>query len=292
MVTQAPVGGASIDHVTDPVMLAHQLLTIPSGAEKHEYARKLRISSISDVCVREVLLGIRNGVSSKRFTNVGLQVTFDIGHAFHEFIQNSQEYLGRKKVGWWRCSACGVKYFGRYPVQRCSSCNAYPEAFRHEEHSLSLPEEIPVSGHPDDFLEIAPGDIRVVDYKSLSGDEFKKLTAPKAEHIIQVTGYMEYLQYDLKLPAKINSRRGLLIYMSKQHVAQQFPFKVFHVDRQQSYVDIIKAKVADLQQGLKDQNFLPTLNNRCELSEFTDSRSRQCPVHDICQRLFCNQLQK
>lgn len=274
-----------VDLITNPQRLAHQLLRLDSLVEENRYMRRLRLSNIADVCVREQLLGLRNDVIFKGVVDISLRVTFDLGSGIHDFLQNGANYLGENRLGWWRCSACGRKIFGRRPTAHCHKCTALPGAFRYQEHALRLPEGIPVSGHPDNFLEVAPGDIRIVDFKSINGEEFERLTAPKAEHAMQVNGYMEYIQYDDTLPVRIHRNKGFVLYVSKKHMPKSLPFKMFHVERNPAFIQVIHSKVADFTKGLEDESFLPAPSTKCLAAHFQSGRARTCPVVALCSQL-------
>ena len=284
-ISQPSSHGSGIDTISNPQLLAHQLLRLDFPEEAHLYSRRLRLSNIADSCVRERLLGLRNSVMVKSVVDMRLRVTFDLGNGIHEFLQNHPGYFGKQRLGWWRCGACGHGVFGRRPAKSCKICKALPEASRYAEHSLSLPEDIPVSGHPDNFLEVAPGDIRIMDFKSITGEEFKRLSAPRHEHAMQVNGYMEYIQYDKTLPVKINPNRGLVLYVSKNHIADSLPFKAFHVERTAPLIQFIRDKVADFKKGLEDEEFLPHPLTRCSASNFQSSVAKVCPVVSFCSQL-------
>ena len=273
-----------IDDVSNPTLLAHQLLNLNNLVEHQVYTDRLRLSSIADVCVREQLLGFRNSVERKTTLAIGLQITFDLGNGIHDFFQNHTGYFGHNSLAWWRCSACRKKQFGRKPKQNCPHCNALHGAFRYEEHSLRLPDEIPLTGHPDYFLEVGSGDIRVVDFKTINGEEFALLNAPKYEHVMQVTGYMEYLQRDETLPISVNPSKGFILYISKKHQTKTLPFKMFHVEKSIKHVEIIREKVSLFGQGLADPSFLPPVLESCRISEFLSGRAKSCPVAHLCQR--------
>lgn len=284
--TAAGAGIAGIDSVTDPAMLAHRLLNLESSSEVRHVDHKLRMSSLHRVCVRAQLLSLRDNLVVRETLPVSLRVTFDIGNAIHEFLQNSSGYFGGNLFGWWQCLACQGKVFGRKPLSKCS-CGASARASRYVEHALRLPDGIPVSGHIDGFLEVAPGDIRVVDFKTINGDEFDALSAPKPEHMLQVTGYMHFAQMDDTLPVRIAPRSGLVLYVSKKHAARALPFKMFHVRHDPMYLTVIEEKVALFRRGLSAADFLPPPVSVCTGSGFRSSVSRACPAHALCVREDC-----
>ena len=283
-----PAGGqkiADIDSVTDPSLLAHRMLNLEGRAERRYFDHRLRMSTMHNVCVRGQLLGLRNNAVSVETIPVSLRVTFDIGNAIHLFLQNGGGYLGKNRIGWWQCLACGHKIFGRQPVAKCPRCGALEQAFQYVEHALHAPEGVPISGHIDGFLEVAPGDIRVIDFKTINGDDFADLDAPKPEHCIQVNGYMKYIQMDDTVPVKINPDRGLLLYISKKHSGRMLPFKMFHVRRKQMFLDVIEHKVAEFKHGLEDPTYLPEPLQACVASDFKSAACRSCNTYSYCVAL-------
>jgi hypothetical protein len=283
---ESAIAQTGIDTIESPTLLAHHLLALDTPVQEESYLRKLRLSGIADVCVREQILGLRNTVVLESKIPLGLRVTFDIGNAIHNFLQNEGIYFGDSRLGWWRCCACGNRQFGRKPKRNCVKCSALPDAIQYHEHTLQLPEDVPVSGHPDNFLEVADGDIRIVDFKSINGIEFDKMTAPKAEHVMQLVGYMHYIGMDLSLPVKVNIQRGLIIYVSKKHTVKQLPFKAFHVLRSLVYIKVIEDKVALFKHALEDEQFLPDADAACAGSSFSCTRARYCPVVSLCKSAY------
>ena len=276
------IGIADIDSVTDPSMLAHRLMNLEGLSERRHFDHRLRMSAMHDVCVRGQLLGLRHNVARTERLPLSMRVTFDLGNAIHFFFQNAAGYLGGNRMGWWQCLACGRRVFGRRPVRKCQGCSASDRAFQYVEHALHMPADVPVSGHIDGFLEVAPGDIRIVDFKTINGEDFDRLTGPKPEHSIQVNGYMHYIQRDDRLPVRVNGERGLLLYISKKHAVRSLPFKMFHVRREKMFIDVIERKVAEFRRGLEDAAYLPEPLQSCAAAQFKSAACRSCAVYSFC----------
>ena len=271
-----------IDTVTDPIMLAHRLINTESVTSARYFDHKLRMSAMHNVCVRSQLLGYRNNIVGRENLPVSMRVTFDIGNAIHHFLQNGEDYLGKNRLGWWRCNACRHTRFGRKPLDKCPGCGCSHKATEYVEHVLNLPKDIPVSGHVDCFMEVAPGDIRVVDFKTINGEEFEALTNPKPEHCIQVIGYMHYLQMDESLPVRVNPERGMVLYVSKKHSGKGLPFKMFHVGKDKLFLNLIENKVVDFKKGLECPDYLPPPLQSCLLSGFKSASCRACTSYQFC----------
>jgi len=272
-----------IDAVTDPVMLAHRLLRVDSSTERRGFDHRLRMSAMAKVCPRAQILAIRHNITVNETLSPGMRVTFDLGNAIHHFLQNGDGYLGESRIGWWRCLSCRRKTFGRKPLAKCPSCGASEKAAQYEEHALRVPEGHQVSGHIDGFLEVAPGDIRVIDFKTINGDDFESLAAPLPDHCMQVNGYMHYAQIDEVLPVRVNRESGLLLYVSKKHSFKTLPFKMFHVRRDEEMVKIITKKAEQFLQALKNEDYLPDGREVCAATKFSAAPARQCVVASFCK---------
>jgi hypothetical protein len=125
---------------------------------------------LHDVSVRERVLGYRSHAFFKRAINANLHLTFALGHAIHDYLQNTVVNFGDKRFGWWKCAACGHKYFGRFPKHDCGGCKAPKKAIRYEEHSIKMEDPFRTTGHIDSFMEVEPSSIRVVDFKTKNND--------------------------------------------------------------------------------------------------------------------------
>jgi hypothetical protein len=273
----------SIDAIKNPLTLA-QAVMYGDGAvsyEEMEYRPYLRCSGLHNVCLREQVLGWRTDKKVKISHRDSMQVTFDIGNAFHEYLQNSPKYLGRKRLGWWQCTACGWTVFSRKWKQPCKRCGASNRAFRHKEHSMVIRKPFRLTGHPDDFLEVGPGDIRTLELKSIEGEAFKKLRAPLGDHVIQVHGYMVGLKYDATLPIKVNIESALIVYVTKKMV-QGLPFKAFHVRRTPAIEQTVLHLVEKFTKAIEEKDYLPGPLPECSRSTFGSGRPRRCPLRKEC----------
>lgn len=278
------VGG--VDSITDPVALAHHLVDLQGYTEEFVYTSHLRTSSLHSVCIRERILGLRS--DALRTSRVGrdLAIIFEKGNFYHHLCQDTPLVFGDKRVGWWKCQACGGKYFGRPPRQHCKQCNAKPSVFRYSEHSMMLNDPVYITGHPDLFLEVEKADIRVAEIKSLDIDEFVGLRMPKADNAIQLLSYMEYLQHDRTLPIKPSPTKGLLVYFAKRGKKDIFPIKIFHVTKA-THGHLLNPVVRDLtnfKRAVDDESYLPSVDRTCLQSGFNTYKARSCQVRDLCMQ--------
>jgi len=143
-----------------------------------------------------------------------------------------------------------------------------------------------VTGHIDGFLEVAPGEFRVVDFKTCSGADFDKLIAAKGDHVIQVSAYMGLLKYDPNLPVKFNERVGYVAYIPKRHQSKGFPIKIFRVDRSQEVDRYVKSVLDSFVLGLRDESYLPAPISDCITSDFCGTKAKYCCMSDLCSDLY------
>lgn len=276
-------GHFSLDAIDNPNRLAHALLNLDALREEQHFSKRLRMSAIHNICLRQAVLGFRHEILTTRKTDQQFRVTFDIGNSIHEFFQNHPDYFGSRRVGWWKCTACEGRQFGKFPRQNCQRCGAKSGVFRYDEHYMRLSDPL-VSGHPDMFLEFGPGDIRVAEFKTMNGPEFAELTAPKGDHVIQATGYMTFLQKDTTLPVRVNPRKAVAIYVSKKHEAKTFPLKAFHIERDEAVVRYLENSADTFTRGIRDPEYLPPPLAACVDTQFTKAVARNCPLKDRCMR--------
>lgn len=273
-----------LDDITDPVRLGHALTKLDTHVEEAVYIKNCRISGLASMCVRERILGYREDFIGKRYVNIGTKLMYDIGNAYHEWIQNDVEYFGERRIGWWECRSCGHKVFGKPPRGQCGGCKGSREAVRYKEHEMRLDSPYYVQGHPDMFLECgnSVSDVRVAEVKSMKGEMFDKLTMPLADNVYQLHGYMMFLPYDESLPIQLNPNRGIIVYITKKAGGKGFPIKAFHVQRDPAIVKAITNDLLAHKRGIEDDNYNPPLYQECERSSFGTFRAKSCPMLKKC----------
>jgi len=265
----------------NPYQLAFELLNLQTQLDEQLYPKRMRLSNISKACPRESVLGFRHELELQTRLGIQQRTTFDLGNAFHEWMQNTPAYFGNRRVGWWQCMACGHVRFGYPPKAKCQ-CGAAVKAIRYKEHYMRLDNPL-VSGHPDLFYAVTKDDVRVMELKTVNGDEFKKLTAPLSDHVFQVNGYMHYLRMDKTLPIRLNGDTAFIIYASKQHTVTTIPYKAFLIKRSAEIVAVIEKMLEEFTQGINDTAYLPSLLAECEQTGWNCARARRCPVLDYCK---------
>lgn len=279
---QKDVLGAEKFQTTNPFQLAYELLHLNSITETRLYPKRMRLSQIATACPRAGVLGFRHAVESQAHVHIQQRTTFDIGNAFHRWMQNHAAYFGDRRVGWWRCLACNAIVFGFPPKKRCT-CGALATARIYEEHSMELNTPL-VSGHPDMFYAVSKRDIRVLEFKTVNGEEFERLTQPLSDHVFQVNGYMHYLPKDTTLPIQINGDAAFILYASKKHTKTTIPYKAFVVKKSPDIIRVIEQTLEVFTRGILDTTLksVPPPQKCCQQTNWKCIQAKTCNVLEYC----------
>lgn len=266
----------------DGEALAKKVISWQRADAPFAYPGYLRSSSLYDVCLREQVLGFLEGASASAKHPVGLTATFEIGHAVHFWLQNQYHFFGERLLGWWECTACGARKFGRKPLHRCLRCGALPYAFRYTEHGIKLSEPYRATGHVDLFVEIS-GDLpRICDIKTIDGKRFSALEGPLVEHVYQVTDYLILMDYDTAFPIKVSTEEAIVLYISKTHQSRSFPAKAYYVRRRPEVEAWIRSVRRRFTQAVTER-VPPEPLEECVLTAFEGARARRCPLQALCK---------
>lgn len=199
-----------IEEITDSDNPARDLIDdlvgwLEHGKTEPPRAPGLHCSSLWKTCARKILLETKYADEIKQeVIKAGSRMTFDMGHALHDMMQNN--YLGAFKRIWgdWKCLRCqDIVHRGTLP-EACPKCDLawrdakdgshniiYAELFVHSE-------ELDYCGHCDGIL-LGRGKSpkhRVFEFKTKSKAQFKTLRSPDTSHIVQVHAYMYALDMD------------------------------------------------------------------------------------------------
>jgi hypothetical protein len=241
-----------------------------------------RASSLYSACIRQLVLA--KGQEDTERISLAERITFGIGDAVHHWAQNTPFLFGDNRVGWWRCMNCGkIRTFGRPPVKPCRHCGAPHTAAIYHEHSAVAPDPYQGTGHPDLFIRKSKM-LRLVELKTIAADGFTALTSPKIEHVWQLQFYMWACSQDSRLPKQPDGRVGYICYLSKGHLRQSLPCKMFILERDDNIIKEIQAKLAAYQDAFS-KDVLPECESECVRKEFACYRARDCGVMERCRTL-------
>ena len=269
------------DEIRDPAKLSNYMIDAAVGRKKEMRYRSLRLSEIDTACCREYVLGRLLNLSywsSVRFSNLW---QMDMGSVLHWFLQNEPRYFGDKLVGFWQCRACGYeRRFGVRPTEPCEQCKAHPRVTEYKEYMFRLRDPYRVVGKIDLILRIAPRIYRYGEIKTCSDDQ----TDPVGEHVAQVASYNYFSRYDDKLPITIDRSVSYIFYFNKKFNWNS-PTKVFPIRPTKALIDPLKAKAAEITEGVKTRN-LPAPLKACVNNNFAKGRAKKCGIAAECKKKF------
>lgn len=250
------------------------------GKPSARLARSSELLHVSDVvskCVRRIVLMERMGVRqpAERLAD-GQGITFAIGDALHAYItQRFIEGHPSKVYAAWGC-ACGATkkkgLFEKVSKRTCDDCGT--ALTKHHEISFPHP-DLPLTGSPDLILYLDEyGAYFVTELKSMSGAQFKELTRPMPDHVIQVVFYWHILKAcKLPLVDKVS-----IVYINKEFSFKN-PYKEFLIDPQQE--GLLEAYLEDIDSVVTARagGALPV---RSFCAKVDSPEAKKCPVAVSC----------
>lgn len=139
-----------------------------------------------------------------------------------------------------------------------------------------------LTGHPDMFLS-QNKKIYIAELKSIQYKDFSSLQDALIDHKWQILAYMMGLQHDKAIPAKIESDRGYVVYISKAEAKKDFPVKIFEVTPDEYIQEQICNRLQLFVDGINHfPNRLPPVSDKCVGSGWNSYQARQCPVINEC----------
>lgn len=166
-----------------------------------------------EFCPRErAFMDLGLSKASGSFIGTSQRITFQHGRDMEWRLRN--EWLRPYALGHWSCMVCGHLHqqFCKAPTHKCPSCG-----WQHWEYSeVRVSDPVSgVSGGVDVFLGVGKDSHYLVEVKSMDKDEFRKLSAPLAEHKARTSLYL-YLTQSSTLPWKKSIHKtGVILYTSK-----------------------------------------------------------------------------
>jgi len=239
----------------------------------------LHVSDLLGKCLRKSVLAdkVKMPMPVEQLSD-GVALTFHIGDAVHNFVK-ARAAVGRGEhlYGDWECR-CGKLHVTHtlYPEaaeQVCETCGT--PANRYRELNI-LNDELMVTGSPDMLFYYKRHDALLpVEIKSISHDEWKELSRPKPDHLLQVLFYWYLLRESGRrvLPSVV------VLYVTKGYVFGS-PYKTFVLDapsvegRLAPYIAEAKARKVAVEAGVVPARTL------CSSPEATDAK--KCHLVAAC----------
>jgi len=255
-----------------------------------------RASSLPYLCPREEVLANRYEIIRGDHNPPGLQITFDIGHAFHYMYRNV--YLGPmgEWLGAWECVKCGWntdkaklsfapipgKHRGKLAQmpKKCLSCGA--EALQcpgvagediesnivFMEWSL-VDSRLMIKGHPDGWSKLPSMSRVLADLKSFGSNRFSGIKSVRPKHDVQVWAYMYMCDDD----------RGSVFYMNKSPWGDYSSFirETVVPPAEKMFDACIRKPMEDLNNGL-DGGMMPDIG----CIDQSCPRAKECQLRELC----------
>jgi len=276
----------------------HDLLKwLVEGKTEPPRAPGLHCSSLWKTCPRVPLLEAKYAQYIQiEDETAGGRMTFDVGHALHDLIQNN--YLGPfgRLWGKWKCLACQkVTHEGTMP-EACPKCDIpwrdeadgiqnilYAELFVKDD-------QLKYCGHCDGIVLTREGNKVVFEFKTISPSQYRGLKAPKHEHVVQVHAYMNAL----------GLKSAIILYWDKGSQAdwrkgsdgrwtnQNPHLKVFHVCFDDDLWKKMSKRILDYHAAVAQVKKLPTIEiehikkHRRICSHKKCALAGECHVRDLC----------
>lgn len=228
--------------------------------------RTYHASGVKGMCAREAAwmrLFHRNGAIWRKQVADRMQVTFDIGSAVHEFVQ---EYYLKNIPGW---KHMGLSEFG---VQRNFGTNTT------------------LAGSIDDLLENEDtGEIIGVEIKTMKVKQYVSLTKPPINHRWQCFMYMWLWDGYLGEKKYENLNRVMTLYVPKEWVKEEEgpPLKAFFVEKDKEYdkatgwTECQFLDIAKWEDGVMRNHFEYSMLQRACKDE-NCGRARSCFFNPVC----------
>lgn len=143
-----------------------------------------------------------------------------------------------------------------------------------------------VTGHVDMFFEVSPALFRVVEIKTIEGEEFKRLKHPLVQNEWQAITYIWGCSRDKKLPVRVDDRYGYVVYVGKKQYKEILPIKMFVVEATPFMVNQITEKLTQYRVGVRNYpNQLPEPASACNRN-WDCYQAKTCAVREECRQFL------
>jgi hypothetical protein len=211
------------------------------------------VSALIGICPRRHLLAHVNKLERVNSVNASMRLVWALGraaetHVRTQFIDAMQR---RSILGIWTCKCGFLKKEGAYEKGlSCMKCKGGPNNYK---EAPFFDHQARITGSPDLlYIRLDTNKIRVVECKSINKEGFEKLTAPKADHILQGMAYNELLRIN-GLPQDDSIT---VIYICKDYQFSS-PYKEFSVKRTAEHDSQIRHmwdRANEIANGIRDNS--------------------------------------
>lgn len=253
-----------------------------SNIRQGEY---IHVSDLINNCIRYRALLTQTDEKPKPFrVSHSMGLTWAFGLAAEKYVVDTVLSLKKDEVrAVWSCkckavSVCGV--WRNVKPKKCTRCNSLTLEYN---QLVLRDEELGLTGSPDLLINTDRGEvlteIKSIKRKSTNSayPSWDSITTPVPIHLIQNLFYWKFAKdAGIKVSDKIS-----FIYVCKEFIVKQSPFKEFYVDankyikRLNPYINLQKQYVQFKQGGA-----LPDRHIKCK--SITDAQAKQCHLAKVC----------
>ena len=275
-----------IEKTGDPELITREFVSVKSSIDKKKLPRYPRASAIYHDCMRQLVLINRYQIQDTKYNKFHQNVVFSIGNAVHFWAQNTKSFIDDSyRRGLWKCRSCGfLSEFSGVISVACPSCGAKKSSFEYFEYPLKIEKPLYLTGHPDMFVEKPDNNYRVVEFKTINGNDFDKLKAPLIEHVWQVHSYMWGLSKDTLFKLlPFDNKISYIMYISKDMKINSSPVKTFIIKRESSVEKEILNKLVKFKEGYLGGD-LPPPSDLCVSAGYSTYVAKNCPALAQCKK--------
>lgn len=268
---------------SDENILLSILNRVPREPRRRRPGNHLHVSDLLSKCLRKFALVERYGVAVRpqRLTPSDV-FTFAMGDAIHDSAKMMAAVADPDKVwGKWKCK-CGHLYHDQPgTLSEFDMEEVCPQCDTPTNHYVEVPmvsDEHMIVGTPDLLLYMRDiNAFHVTELKSIAPDQFKELSRPKPDHILQVLFYwflMRHLGY--RLTDKVS-----ILYITKGYIFKGSVYKEFVINPQEQLHRLDPyLEEARLVKGARTDKTVIPLRSFCQ-TEYS-AQAKRCEVCDYC----------
>lgn len=257
----------------DDIALSYLKKASPLNQSPFRGGKYLHVSDLLGKCVRRIAISEKYDIQiPSQYIHESMALTFAQGTALHNHIRDRVfSTYGDIMFGSWSCR-CGNLHtkpslYSKVKTKKCQICGGSPTVY----HELELRDpDLMVIGSPDLTLYLERyGVYYPIEIKSMAHDEWKELSRPKPDHVLQVLFYWYLLRkLGYAVPDKIS-----ILYVTKGFLFQT-PYKEFIVTPEVS--------VSRLDEYLEEARMLKAARDGGEVPCRSFCSSRDCKTAKDC----------
>lgn len=239
--------------------------------------RHIHVSDLISKCIRKkALVETHNVPIPVQRLSLTDAMTYRQGDAIHDVLKERAVQGAPAQVwGKWRCRCGSLRVEEPCTFDKvdqgllCEKCDQPAKTYEETEF---LDDELNILGHPDLILYLPDlAAYYVTELKSISHEQFKELTRPKPDHVIQVIFYW-YLMHRKGMPLVDTVS---VLYATKGYVFKGKPYLEFTIN--------VKAALKNLDPYLDDARAILRARTTGELPPRVYCAAKESPDARACE---------